>query len=220
MMGGIRVNPESQESTLSGLFAAGEVAGGMHGANRLGGNSLSDLLVFGKRAGEFAAEHALSRDALGSISSDEIEAAAKEALAPFDITEGENPYTVHEELRAMMQKLAGIVRTHDDLSAAIDALQQFRARAEKVKVGGNIQFNPGWHLALDLRNMVDISESVARAALLRTESRGAHTREDYPNSEDHWGERNLIVSQREGTIDVREETLPKPPEELAQLLKY
>jgi len=219
MMGGVRVHPETQEATIGGLFAAGEVGGGMHGANRLGGNSLSDLLVFGKRAGEFAAEHAQSRDALGSISSDDVDAAAKEALAPFDVAEGENPYTVHEELRAMMQKLVGIVRTQDDLSAALEELQQFRARAEKVKVGGNIQFNPGWHLAMDLRNMVDISEAVAKAALIRTESRGAHTREDHPNSEDDWGKRNLIVSQREATIDVAEQPLAGPPEDLANLLK-
>jgi len=220
MMGGVRVDHETQESTVPGLFAAGEVGAGLHGANRLGGNSLSDLLVFGKRAGEFAAKYARERTAFGTINEGAVQAAATEALAPFDPPQGENPYTVHEELRAMMQKLVGIVRTEEDLKVALDELQQFRERAAKVKVGGNIQYNPGWHLALDLKNMVDVSEAVAKAALHREESRGAHTREDYPDSDDaKWGKVNVIVRQRGKQIDVAEEPLPEMPGELRELLK-
>jgi succinate dehydrogenase / fumarate reductase flavoprotein subunit len=220
MMGGVRVHPETQESTVAGLFAAGEVAGGMHGANRLGGNSLSDLLVFGKRAGEFSAKHAHGRNSLGTIPDGEVETAARECLAPFDADAGENPYAVHEELRGAMQQGVGIVRTKEDLNAALEHLQEFRTRAGRVKVGGNIQFNPGWHLAMDLENMIDISEVVARAALRRTESRGGHTREDYPDSEDEWGARNLIVSRSaDGVIEVNDETLPPIPTELSDLLK-
>ena len=220
MMGGVRVDHETQESTVPGLFAAGEVGAGLHGANRLGGNSLSDLLVFGKRAGEFAAKYARERTGFGRIDEDAVQAAAKEALAPFDPAEGENPYTVHEELRGMMHKLVGIVRTEEDLKVALDELQQFRERAAKVKVGGNIQYNPGWHLALDLKNMVDVSEAVAKAALHREESRGAHTREDYPDSDDaKWGKVNVIVRQRGKQIDVAEEPLPEMPGELRELLK-
>jgi len=219
MMGGVRVHPETQESTLGGLFAAGEVAGGMHGANRLGGNSLSDLLVFGKRAGEHAAAHAQGQDSHTGISDDEVETAARECLAPFESADGENPYTLHEELRGMMQQHVGIVRTEEDLAAALELLQQLRARAEKVKVGGNIQYNPGWHLAMDLDNMIDISEAVARAALRRTESRGGHTREDFPNSEDEWGRKNLIVSRPDETIEVGDEPLPPMPDDLSALLQ-
>jgi succinate dehydrogenase / fumarate reductase flavoprotein subunit len=220
MMGGVRVHPETQESTVAGLFAAGEVAGGMHGANRLGGNSLSDLLVFGKRAGESAAQHAQGRDSLGTISDDEVETTTRECLAFFDPDDGENPYTVHEELRSAMQQGVGIVRTEEDLTAALGQLQEFRSRAERVKVGGNIQYNPGWHLAMDLHNMIDISEVVARAALRRTESRGGHTREDYPDSEEEWGGRNLIVSQSaEGAIEIKDEPLSPMPAELSALLK-
>ncbi len=219
MMGGVRVHSETQESTVGGLFAAGEVAAGMHGANRLGGNSLSDLLVFGKRAGESAAKHAQGRDSHTVIPDDEVERAVRECLAPFEAADGENPYTVHEELRGMMQQYVGIVRTEEDLTAALESLQQFRTRAENVKVGGNIQYNPGWHLAMDLYNMIDISEAVARAALRRTESRGAHTREDFPSSEDEWSRKNLIVSRPNDIIELGEEPLPTMPDELAELLK-
>src|SRR6516165_5992799 len=207
MMGGVRVHPETQESTVPGLFAAGEVGGGMHGANRLGGNSLSDLLVFGQRAGEFAAWHARERASLPAINPDEVEAVAREALAPFNPPEGENPYAIHEDLRTMMQRRVGIVRSKDDLEFALEELARLRARAGRVKAGGNIQFNPGWHLALDLWNMIDISEAVTRAALARTESRGAHTREDYPDSDKDWGRRNLIIRKRGDALLVAEEPL-------------
>lgn len=219
MMGGVRVNPETQESTVSGLFAAGEVAGGMHGANRLGGNSLSDLLVFGKRAGEFAAKLA-ANTTLGQINQDEVEQEAKQSLRCFGDDGGENPYAIHEELRKAMQDLVGIVRTGDDLQAALVKIASLRERAAKAKVGGNIQYNPGWHLALDLKNMLDISEAVARAALERTESRGAHTREDYPDTKPEWSKQNVIVRQLpSGEIQVVREPLPEMPPELQQLVK-
>ncbi|MDA1055459.1 MAG: fumarate reductase/succinate dehydrogenase flavoprotein subunit [Planctomycetota bacterium] len=219
MMGGIRVHPETQESTVSGLFAAGESAGGMHGSNRLGGNSLSDLLVFGKRAGEYAARYAAETSSLGEINADEVQRVTAESLRPFDESDGENPYTLHEQLRTVMQNLVGIVRTDEDLRSALGKLEELREQTAKVKVGGNIQFNPGWHLALDLKNMLDISEAVTRAALERTESRGGHTREDYPGSDDEWGKVNNIVRQTDSGIEVFREPLPEMPDELKQLLK-
>jgi succinate dehydrogenase / fumarate reductase flavoprotein subunit len=218
MMGGVRVDPESQESTVPGLFAAGEVAGGMHGANRLGGNSLSDLLVFGKRAGEFAARHAQEKAAFPAINPDEVEAAARASLAPFDPPDGENPYAIHEDLRTMMQRRVGIVRSAEDLEFALDALAALRDRARRVKAGGNIQFNPGWHLALDLKNMIDISEAVTHAAHARTESRGAHTREDYPGSDPEWGRRNVIIRRSGDGVEVALAPLPEMPADLKQLL--
>ncbi|MEE9603248.1 MAG: fumarate reductase/succinate dehydrogenase flavoprotein subunit [Thermoguttaceae bacterium] len=219
MMGGVRVDPETQQSTVPGLFAAGEVGGGMHGSNRLGGNSLSDLLVFGKRAGQFAARHAQETATLAEVNEDHVQRQAAESLAPFDESGDENPYAVHEELRSVMQNRVGIVRTEQDLRAALGKLGELRERAAKVRVGGNIQFNPGWHLALDLKNMLDISESVTRAALQRTESRGAHTREDHPGSHDEWGQVNCIVRQRDGNIEVNREPLPQMPDELKELLE-
>lgn len=220
MMGGVRVHSETQESTIPGLFAAGEVGGGLHGANRLGGNSLSDLLVFGKRAGEFAAEQARSRTTFNDPNPGDIEAAAREALAPFEHAQGENPYAIHQDLQLMMQKYVGIVRSEDDLKHALNELAKLRGRAATAKVGGNIQYNPGWHLALDLKNMLDISEAVTRAALERQESRGAHTREDFPDANDgKWGKVNVIVRQREQKIGVAQEPLQEMPAELKELVK-
>jgi succinate dehydrogenase / fumarate reductase flavoprotein subunit len=218
MMGGVRVHSETQESTVPGLFAAGEVAGGMHGANRLGGNSLSDLLVFGKRAGEFAAAHARNLASHPALNEDEVAQAARVALAPFERAEGVNPYTVHEELRAMMQTYVGIVRTEEDLQHALGELEKFRARAAHVKIGGTIQYNPGWHLALDMANMLDVSEAVTRAAKLRQESRGAHTREDFPDSDAKWGKLNVIVRKKGDQMEVVTEPLPAMPAELSQLI--
>jgi len=218
MMGGVRVNADTQESTVPGLYAAGEVGGGMHGANRLGGNSLSDLLVFGQRAGEFAAKKA-RETSIGAINQDEVEHIAAECLKFFGDGQGENPYAIHEELRAMMQSLVGIVRTQEDLQSALEKIASLRTRAANAKVGGNIQYNPGWHLSLDLKNMLDISEAVTRAALERTESRGAHTREDFPDTDKEWGKVNVIVRQsREGIHAVRE-PLEAPPAELQQVIK-
>ena len=219
MMGGVRVDPESQESTVPGLFAAGEVSGGMHGANRLGGNSLSDLLVFGKRAGEFAAIHAKDQATFPAINRDEVDAFARESLAPFDPAEGENPYTIHEELRTMMQRRVGIVRSGEDLEIALEELGKLRSRASRVKAGGNIQYNPGWHLALDLKNMIDISEAVTRAALTRNESRGGHTREDFPETDKEWGRKNLVIRQEGDDLRVVEQPLNEMPDELKAIVK-
>ena len=219
VMGGVRVDAETQETTLPGLYAAGETAGGMHGANRLGGNSLSDLLVFGKLAGDRAAQSAAATSAAATINEDEVEHVAQQMHVPFNGAGDENPYAMHEELRSLMQNNVGIVRTADDLQSALDEIEQLRSRAKQVKVGGNIQYNPGWHLALDLWNMLDISEAVARAALARAESRGGHTREDFPDSDDTWGKQNNIVRQTADGIEVRQQPLPELPGELAQLLE-
>jgi succinate dehydrogenase / fumarate reductase flavoprotein subunit len=220
-MGGVRVDPESQETNVPGLFAAGESAAGLHGANRLGGNSLSDLVVFGKRAGEYAAKYAASLSSTPNVDHAQIEREAERALEPFNRSDGENPYVIHEELRKMMQIKVGIVRAESDLKEAIDAIHQFRERARNVSITGNISYNPGWHLALDLRNMLDYSEAVAKAALARKESRGGHTREDYPDTDtEKWGTVNLIVRQTAGgEIVLHEEPLQQPPEDLKRLIE-
>ncbi|MFB7255341.1 fumarate reductase/succinate dehydrogenase flavoprotein subunit [Streptomyces nojiriensis] len=193
VMGGIAVDSESAATVgVPGLFAAGEVAGGMHGSNRLGGNSLSDLLVFGRRAGLHAAQYA---DSAGrpAVAQAEIDAAATEALAPFHAAEGaENPYTLHQELQTTMNDLVGIIRRAGEMAEALERLATLRVRAARAGVEGHRQFNPGWHLALDLRNMLLVSECVARAALERTESRGGHTREDCPSMERGWRPVNLL----------------------------
>jgi succinate dehydrogenase / fumarate reductase flavoprotein subunit len=191
----------------------------MHGANRLGGNSLSDLLVFGRRAGEFAAALAKRAAALPDLDSSQVNEAARESLAPFEQAGSENPYAVHEELRWLMQNHVGIVRTEDELRAALDELAQLRERSKRVRVSGNIQYNPAWHLALDLKNMLDVSEAVTRAALDRQESRGAHTRDDFPDSDTKWGKLNVIVRQTPYGIQVAHRPLTEMPAELKQLLK-
>lgn len=219
MMGGIRVNAETQESTLPGLFAAGEVATGLHGSNRLGGNSLSDLLVFGKRAGEHAAAYADKTEQHPAFDESQVEKVVSRTHRPFEREEGENPYDIMDDLQKMMQKKVGIIRTEEGLTSALEEIEKLRQRAEQTRVGGNVQFNPGWHLALDLNNMLDISEAVARAALRRTESRGAHTREDYPGSNDQWGNQNLVVRTNARGLEVEKVPLSKPPEELLKLLE-
>jgi succinate dehydrogenase / fumarate reductase flavoprotein subunit len=218
MMGGVRVDPQTQQSTVPGLFAAGEVAGGMHGANRLGGNSLSDLLVFGKRAGEFAADYAARLASLPAVNQDEVARVARQSLAPFERTDGINPYAVHEELRRMMQTYVGIVRTEEDLRQALGEIARLRERAAHVQVGGTIQYNPGWHLALDLANMLDVSEAVTRAAMTRQESRGAHTRDDYPDSSDDWGRQNIVIRKHAEQMSVVPVPLAAMPDELAQIV--
>ena len=219
MMGGVRVDPETQAATVPGLFAAGEVGGGLHGANRLGGNSLSDLLVFGKRAGEFAAQRAREMPEWPRLDEAEIDRIAKESLAPLERTAGENPYALHQELQQLMQRNVGIVRSAADLEEALGKLALLRRRSATVRCGGNIQFNPGWHLALDLANMLDISEAVVRAALERQESRAAHTREDFPDASPEWGKLNLIVRQTAGGIEVHRQPLAALPPELDSILK-
>src|SRR6266480_4497256 len=189
IMGGVRVDPDTQMTRLPGLFAAGECAAGINGANRLGGNSLSDLLVFGKRAGEFAARFA-KENQHGNIDSDNINAVVHQAVAPFDRSDGENPYQVQKDLQDTMQELVGIVRSESEMREALETLRSFNARAENAAVTGNREYNPGWHTALDLKNLLTVSEAITRAALERKESRGAQFREDYPEKDERFSKVN------------------------------
>jgi succinate dehydrogenase / fumarate reductase, flavoprotein subunit len=217
VMGGIRVEAETAQSTLPGLFAAGEAAAGLHGANRLGGNSLSDLLVFGRRAGLAAAAHAKEVSA-PSIDQGQIDAAEREALAPFQRQGGENPYAIHRDLHQVMQNLVGIFRTREDVQKALGELAKLAERLSRTSVEGSRMFNPGWHLALELQSMLTISEAVARSALVREESRGAHSRIDFPELSAEWGTKNNIV-RRDGTrMALTQELLPAIPAELKQIL--
>jgi succinate dehydrogenase / fumarate reductase flavoprotein subunit len=217
MMGGIRVEAETAQSSLPGLFAAGEAAAGLHGANRLGGNSLSDLLVFGRRAGLGAAQYAKSAPAL-TLAAGEIEAAEREALQPFGRAEGENPYTLHRDLQVLMQNLVGIYRTREDLEKALGELEKLKQRWGRVSVEGSRMFNPGWHLALELKSMLAVSEAVTRAAQMREESRGAHSRIDFPKTEPAWGKKNIIVRREGSAMTLRQEPIAEMPAELQQIL--
>jgi succinate dehydrogenase flavoprotein subunit len=219
MMGGVRVDAETQASTVPGLFAAGEVAGGMHGANRLGGNSLSDLLVFGRRAGRYAAEYAADLTTRPTTDSDQLETLARHALRPFDEAGTENPYTIQQDLQDCMQTLVGIIRTEDELTKALDELAVLRERAARVKVEGHRQYNPGWHLALDLDPLLAVSECVTAAAVERRESRGAQTREDYPDIDPALGKVNVVVRQQDGQLSLTLEPRPPIPDDLDALLK-
>jgi succinate dehydrogenase / fumarate reductase flavoprotein subunit len=229
VMGGVEVDPDTALAGVPGLFAAGEVSGGMHGSNRLGGNSLSDLLVFGKRAGEYAARYAAE---VGSgrarPSPSDVDAAIEAALAPLSRGDsGENPYQLQHELQEVMGDLVGIIRRSSELEEALDRLTELKDRMAKVGATGGRRYNPGWHLALDLRNMLLVSECTARAALERTESRGGHTREDYPRMDPQWRQTNLVCSlDAKGEVDVTRTPLPVMPPELlalfdrAELSKY
>jgi len=195
MMGGVQVDGDTQMSAVPGLFAAGECAAGLHGANRLGGNSLSDLLVFGKRAGEYAAKFAKENGA-GRINPKDIDASAKKALEPFERgAAGENPFTVQSDLQEMMQKLVGIVRVENEMQEALSEIPKLQARAARAGIGGNREYNTGWHTALDLDNLLTISEIVAIAGMERKESRGAHFRDDYPDKSAEWGKYNLKITK-------------------------
>src|ERR1700704_2423381 len=194
IMGGVHVDPDRQMSRVPGLFAAGECAAGINGANRLGGNSLSDLLVFGKRAGEFAAKFA-KKQSLGQIDPVHVERSAREALEPFERSAGENPYEVQKDLQEVMQDNVGIVRTESEMKSALEHLKKFWERADRAGVTGHREFNPGWHTALDLKNLLTVSEAIARAALERKESRGAQFREDYPNKDDRFSKVNTMISK-------------------------
>jgi succinate dehydrogenase flavoprotein subunit len=219
MMGGVRVNPESQMSSVPGLFAAGECAAGLHGSNRLGGNSLSDLLVFGKRAGEHAATFALLHQ-VSQVNPDEVETAARKALEPFDRPAGESPFLIQRDLQETMQDLVGIVRREEELKKALAALQQLGRRARQAGVLGNREYNPGWHAALDLSNLLLVSEAITRAALERKESRGAHFRDDYPHRDETAGKFNLIIRRGpDGEIQISREPLPEMPAELKQIIE-
>jgi succinate dehydrogenase / fumarate reductase flavoprotein subunit len=209
VMGGIEVDPDTAASSVPGLFAAGEVSGGMHGSNRLGGNSLSDLLVFGKRAGDGAADYLESLgDAKPAVSQAHLDAAVTEALAPFTRAGGESPYAVHHELQQTMQDLVGLIRREPEVKAALGELEKFKERAAQVTVPGERAYNPGWHYALDLRNMLLVAECVAMAALEREESRGGHTREDYPAMSPEWRKVNLILTLDGDKIEMVHKPLP------------
>jgi succinate dehydrogenase / fumarate reductase flavoprotein subunit len=222
VMGGVEVDADSQMSTVPGLFAAGEVGGGMHGANRLGGNSLSDLLVFGKRAGEHAAGYSASLSGVRPLIADaDVTAAAEAALAPFEREGGENPYTVQHDLQDTMQDLVGIIRKAEEVEKALVTIEELKRRVATLSVEGNRQYNPGWHLSLDLRNMLLVSECVARAALDRKESRGGHTREDYPATDPSWGKINVLCKLNDaGTgVEVFHQDLPVMPDDLKALFE-
>jgi succinate dehydrogenase / fumarate reductase, flavoprotein subunit len=219
VMGGVEVDPDTAQSIVPGLYAAGEVAGGMHGSNRLGGNSLSDLLVFGKRAGEYAARYATGIEARPAVADADLDSAGRHALAPFDSESGENPYTVHQDLQKTMQSLCGIIRKGDELQQAIEALQEYKVRVPRTSVEGNRQYNPGWHLALDLYNMLLVSECLARAALERTESRGGHTREDFPQADPVWGTKNIVCRAEGDGVAIATQPLPEMPDELKKLFE-
>jgi len=219
IMGGVRVDPDTQMSRLPGLFAAGECAAGINGANRLGGNSLSDLLVFGKRAGEFAAKFARENQP-GRIDNGKIDAIAREALAPFERSGGENPYSIQKDLQETMQDLVGIVRTETEMREALEKIGNLKARAEKTGIVGNREYNPGWHTSLDLKNLLLVSEAITLAALERKESRGAQFREDYPNKEERFSKVNTIVSRAaDGSMQIRLEPLPEMPDYLKQVVE-
>ncbi|MCC6343746.1 MAG: fumarate reductase/succinate dehydrogenase flavoprotein subunit [Bryobacterales bacterium] len=219
MMGGVNVEPDTQMSDVPGLFAAGECAAGLHGANRLGGNSLSDLIVFGKRAGEHAAKFAVA-NAAPRIDNSQVEALARRALEPFERDTSENPYQIQHELQDRMQDLAGIVRRREEMEQALDVIENLKRRAARATVTGNREFNPGWHTALDLENLLTVSEAITRAALERKESRGAHFREDFPEKNAEEGKVNIIIRKTAGGVmSVSREPVPPMSGELKQIIE-
>ncbi len=220
VMGGIRVDGDTQMTTLPGLFACGECAAGLHGANRLGGNSLSDLLVFGKRAGQYAAEFARTQPA-STLREADIEDAAKRALAPFDRgADGEGPYQVQESLQTTMQNYVGIVRVKDEMERALSEIEVLKERAANVGVPGNREYNPGWHTALDLRHLLIISEGIARSALERKESRGGHFRDDYPEKDPEFAKFNHVIRLgKNGEMELERAMIPPMPEELEAIIQ-
>ncbi|MBO0774656.1 MAG: FAD-binding protein, partial [Actinobacteria bacterium] len=226
VMGGVEVEPDTGAASVPGLFAAGEVSGGMHGSNRLGGNSLSDLLVFGRRAGMGAVQYLAGLADRPAVSAAEITAAQGEVLAPLERQGGENPYAVHTELQQTMSDLVGIIRREDEIKTALAELEKLRARAANVSAEGGKGYNPGWHLALDLRNIMLIAECVAQAALTRQESRGGHTRDDFPAMSPEWRKVNLICSLDGDQVALKQQPMAPMREDLmalfdrAELAKY
>jgi succinate dehydrogenase / fumarate reductase, flavoprotein subunit len=222
VMGGVMVDGETQMSGVPGLFAAGECAGGLHGANRLGGNSLSDLLVFGKRAGEFAAKYAKDVK-LGNISDAQVEAESKKALEPLDRKEqpgDEGPFKIQHELQDKMQELVGIVRTESEMQQALKEIDKLKVKASKTVAHGNREYNGGWHTALDLKNLITVSEAITRAAIERKESRGAHFRDDFPNKDDAHGKFNLVIEKaQDGSMKVTKQPLKEIRPDLQQIIQ-
>ncbi len=216
MMGGIRVEAETGQSSMPGIFAAGEAAAGLHGANRLGGNSLSDLLVFGRRAGMAAAVHA-KKTGYASLDNAQMQDAERELLAPFS-NKSESPYAIHRDLQTVMQSLVGIYRNAEDLERALNELQMLKARAAAASVEGSRMFNPGWHLVGELKSMLIIAEAVTKSAMARTESRGAHSRIDHPDLDKAWGQKHNIIVEEHGEMARRELPIPPMPDELKQVL--
>jgi succinate dehydrogenase / fumarate reductase flavoprotein subunit len=219
IMGGLRVDADTEATRVPGLFAAGEVAGGMHGSNRLGGNSLSDLLVFGRRAGLAAAQYVRSAARSGPVDPGQVDAAIAGMLAPFQAAGQENPYAIHADLQECMQSLVGIIRSEGELRKALDELSVLRQRLARVRVPGGREFNPGWHLALDLRVMLTVSEACTLGALERKESRGGHTREDHPKADPAWGRLNVVLRRQGGEWRISHEPIPALPPELTGLLE-
>jgi len=218
VMGGIQVDPDTGAATgVEGLFAAGEVAGGMHGSNRLGGNSLSDLLVFGRRAGVGASEYVKNLNSRLKVDEQNLATALKDAEAPLNSSNKENPYAIHQELQQMMNDLVGIIRDGQEMKEAIEKLEVLKQKTKNLGVDGGKQFNPGWHLSLDLQNMLLVSETIAKSALAREESRGGHTRNDFPTMDKNWRSKHVICSWNGSKIETRIETLPSMPKELAEL---
>ena len=219
IMGGVRVDAESQMSAVPGLFACGECAVGINGANRLGGNSLSDLLVFGKRAGEYAGKYA-KEHAAAQLHADQVEAAVRWALEPFERQGSEGPFQIQYDLQAMMQDLVGIVRREDEMLRALEGLAALWERARRAKATGNREYNPGWHTALDLHNLLTVSEAITRCGLTRKESRGGHFRDDFPDKSDRFGKLNLVVRKApDGHMQVQEVPIPEMPAELKQIVQ-
>ncbi|MFN8638140.1 MAG: fumarate reductase/succinate dehydrogenase flavoprotein subunit [Dehalococcoidia bacterium] len=220
IMGGVRVEADSAQTTVPGLFAAGEAAAGLHGSNRLGGNSLSDLLVFGKRAGEHAAAYAAGLGSAPSVSDEELDVEAREVLGGFDSTGTENPYTIQRELQETMQALVGIIRVEEDLQHALVKIDELKQRSRNIGVEGNRQYNPGWHLTVDLRSMLLLAEATTKSAIERKESRGGHTRDDYPTAVKEWESRNVVSRlAADGSVGVTVEAKPEMPAELQQLFE-
>jgi succinate dehydrogenase / fumarate reductase, flavoprotein subunit len=218
VMGGVEVDPDTGASGVPGLYAAGEVSGGMHGSNRLGGNSLSDLLVFGRRAGMGAAEYVTSLDgSRPSVTDADLAAARAEALAPLERTGGENPYTVHAEVQQTMSDLVGIIRKEEEIKTALAELEKLRARAGNASAEGGTAYNPGWHLALDLRNILLIADCVAQAALERQESRGGHTRDDFPGMNPEWRKVNLVCVLDGDRVSLTRQPIPPMRDDLITL---
>jgi succinate dehydrogenase / fumarate reductase flavoprotein subunit len=217
MNGGIRVEADTAATEVKGLYAAGEVAGGMHGSNRLGGNSLSDLLVFGRRAGLHASEYARNLASLPALDQTQLEQVSKDCLEPFERIGSENPYTIHQELQDIMQSNVGIMREEADLKKALVKIDELNQRAQHVKIEGNRHYNPGWHLALDLHSLLSVSEAVARAALERKESRGGHARLDYPKMDPNFAKVNVVVRKKGNELTTNLEPIPQMPEELKKL---